>query len=1349
MNIPGGGDPAQPLFVELWGEGAPWAYQPVKGTLLYAESDWVELTPEGVPTSYRRLRSGDAVCPGWVYAQPQVPAKAFYDDPGSIDCQPDWRHGVYEKVEISWGQPLAGKIWESDTVPDGALVAGYPFGMPQTMQDLENQVRNELSNHPGDYPALMPWADHHYGGDSPDPTSWPSGPTGPELRGPDGTPAIPNAPRCKQADPVDCATGNFAETQHDLTVGGLGGLDLARTYNAQTAATSPFVGRFGFGWADNYSQHLVFDPLTDTVTVVDAVGAELAFNPNGDGTYTSAPWVQATLRHNADNTYDYTLPDRSSLHFSAAGRLIETRDPNGNATVVDYDNAGRVSEVTAPGGRSITLTYNSLDLVETATSTSGREVQYAYNGADLSSVTDVRGGKWTFSYDAQHRMTKMHDPRGHEVANTYDAQDRVTSQSDRLGKTTTFAYGQGTTTVTDPEGDVTETTFVDNVPTTVVTAQGSDDEATKHIAYDDAKNPITVTDGRGHQTHYTYDAGGNRTSRTDPLDRETTWTYNSDHDVLTQTLPSGLTASYAYDAHGNVTSLTKDAPGAADQVTTFDYDSAGDLTQRTDPLDHSWTYTYNSHGDRVTATSPLGHETSYAHDDDGFVTSTVSPRGHVSGADPADFTTTYERNAAGQPTEITDQLGHETTFAYDANGNTTSTADADGRTTTTTFDAEDHPTAVERGDGSTTHTAYDDNGDVISRTDGEGHQTTYARDAQRRVVTSTDPNDRATHYQYDDVGNRTAVIDADGRTTTSTYDDANQLTDISDSSGHPGDVSISYTADGLSSSMTDDSGTSHWTYDPLDRLTSTESGAGQHVGYHYDAANRLTSIDYPDALVPAAPEDTPDTVSAGTVTRGYDADDRLTSVEDWLDNETTFAYNVDGALTSTERPDDTIATRTVDRADRLTYIDDVGTHYSFSADYTRTDADLLASATETGDGAGPAAGYSHDDAARLTGSGTGNQSFDYDDADNPTQLVDGSDTHNQTFDDTSQLTRIANASDATIATLDYDNEGDRTSLTPTSGTATSYSYDQALELTQYQGVPASGGAAITQTYGYDGTGLRQYTQTAGVRTHHTWDLSGGLPLMIQDGANSYLYGPEGVPIEQVTATGQAHYYHHDQLGSTRALTDQDGQPVATYSYTPYGALKASTGSANNPFGYAGQYTDVTGLQYLRARYYDAATAEFLTRDPLEATTRQPYAYASDDPTDLTDPTGGIFGIPGTPSFGEAGGYVLDHSGAFIGVGTFAACIVVSAGTCAGAVLAGTVVNGIIIATTRPSDEIAGDELLNAVGGLVGGAAPTGLWKAGDEAVPRLLRPAVNYITGLPAGILGLLDPHVDECGELA
>jgi RHS repeat-associated protein len=50
------------------------------------------------------------------------------------------------------------------------------------------------------------------------------------------------------------------------------------------------------------------------------------------------------------------------------------------------------------------------------------------------------------------------------------------------------------------------------------------------------------------------------------------------------------------------------------------------------------------------------------------------------------------------------------------------------------------------------------------------------------------------------------------------------------------------------------------------------------------------------------------------------------------------------------------------------------------------------------------------------------------------------------------------------------------------------------------------------------------------------------------------------------------------------------------------------------------------LYYLRARYYDTATGQFLSRDPMVATTRDPYAYVVGNPLNRTDPTG-MWGLP--------------------------------------------------------------------------------------------------------------------------
>jgi RHS repeat-associated protein len=90
----------------------------------------------------------------------------------------------------------------------------------------------------------------------------------------------------------------------------------------------------------------------------------------------------------------------------------------------------------------------------------------------------------------------------------------------------------------------------------------------------------------------------------------------------------------------------------------------------------------------------------------------------------------------------------------------------------------------------------------------------------------------------------------------------------------------------------------------------------------------------------------------------------------------------------------------------------------------------------------------------------------------------------------------------------------------------------------------------------------------------------------------------------------------------------------SYTYDVYGKPTA-TGSLANEFDFAGQQTDPTGLQYLRARYMDPATGRFISRDSLAshpAWTGESYAYGSANPVRVTDPAGlcGYYGDPADP-----------------------------------------------------------------------------------------------------------------------
>ena len=103
------------------------------------------------------------------------------------------------------------------------------------------------------------------------------------------------------------------------------------------------------------------------------------------------------------------------------------------------------------------------------------------------------------------------------------------------------------------------------------------------------------------------------------------------------------------------------------------------------------------------------------------------------------------------------------------------------------------------------------------------------------------------------------------------------------------------------------------------------------------------------------------------------------------------------------------------------------------------------------------------------------------------------------------------------------------------------------------------------------------------------------------------------------------FYLTNQTGSVTGLT-KDGQAVASPSYNLYGARKTSTDTTGNPFAYNGKARDDTGLDYLRARYYDSQGGTFLTEDsyPGEDTdslSQNRYSYVQNNPVNYTDPSG--------------------------------------------------------------------------------------------------------------------------------
>ncbi len=248
------------------------------------------------------------------------------------------------------------------------------------------------------------------------------------------------------------------------------------------------------------------------------------------------------------------------------------------------------------------------------------------------------------------------------------------------------------------------------------------------------------------------------------------------------------------------------------------------------------------------------------------------------------------------------------------------------------------------------------------------------------------------------------------------------------------------------------------------------------------------------------------------------------------------------------------------------------------------------------------------------------------------EAENGTNSTTSTYDNAGELTSSVLPSTASspqsTTTYTYNANGDRTSSSLSSNSTsspitTSATWNGANELTSYTSPTTSMTSAT-----YNGEGLRTLASfssaSSGTTTeHYIYNQSTSLPELLTDSTNAYIYNSSIAPFEQVNlTTGVTTYLITDATGSARAVMSEEGKIEATTNYDAYGNPTTKEGlSSYTPFGFAGSYTDSTGLIYLINRYYDPATGQFISVDPLVAQTGQPYSYTGGDPVNLTDPSG--------------------------------------------------------------------------------------------------------------------------------
>ncbi|AUG75954.1 hypothetical protein CFP65_1037 [Kitasatospora sp. MMS16-BH015] len=980
--------------------------------------------------------------------------------------------------------------------------------------------------------------------------------------------------------------------------------------------------------------------LTDRVTTI-----------SGQGACSATPAASNTVSDSKILFDGLAFGKAAATANPTSTQILDSYDSSGNPhftpqTGTTFDRYGRTVTATAltstdsqhPGGATATTTYTPAATGEQpATVTMSAPIPGASSGTwDTTTTFDVRRGD----------MLTSTDPNGKTVKQVTDSLGRTVALWS-AGRTASANANQTFTYTLDPNHALppyvtTKTLTMDSsAPTYVTSVQindglgrarqtQSDPSASGYTGrlisdtyydsqgrayktntpwYNDLIHPsgtlvvpkTTPVEGDATvpgQTLKTFDGLGRTVSTSFRAKNSIQWTTTTAYpgvDRTDVTRPGGTAPSSTFtDARGRTTELwqynTPTPTGNAGDatVTRYTYRSDGKPATRTDAAGNTWSYGYDQ----------LGHQ--------------------ISSTDPDTGTTTQTYDAAGRVTTTTDARNQTLAYTYDLLGRKTGeyngSISAGNQLAGWTYDdiAKGKPTSSTRYTAGASGPAY------------------------TKAVTGYDDAYRATGTKYTLPGSEFGQTDPYTYSTTSGFDPVTgnlNYTIMPAVGGLPYEpLSYKYGSYGLLTDykgvVTYDLNTDYDAYGRPDRTTLNPWGTQVVVSTDYDQ-------------------------NTGQVLRDYV--DQQTNQQGQT-QITGYTYNTAGQITSiSTTPDNTPSARdrecfTYDRLGRLT------TAWTDTGDITHPPAipfsvlsqGACANATPTSGAVPP---------AKTTVSKGGNpywQEYRYDLTGNRTTLIQ----HDPAGDTTKDIT--------TTQTFGQGPNTKTSSPNPDSGTGGPH----ALLTSSVQ--TGSGTPAVSKSQ-YDTAGNTAFVTDPGEFTTLLWDRENKLETVdkrTQPGNTHYVYDADGTQLIRRYAGKSTYFFGADEITvdnnvkpkgitATRyypmpnGITDVrvDGGDLVAQIADHHGTGTLSIDLSTNtktrrpvdPFGnprgtqpaqgtwsgdkgfVGGTKDDTAGYTNLGARAYDTIHGRFISPDPLLDTADPQqwngYAYSSNDPVNLSDPSG--------------------------------------------------------------------------------------------------------------------------------